>query len=60
MPREALPPVAESEEARQAQIQERAAWMARDLMQADVSAEMCNRNGELVSLIDANNAGPSN
>jgi len=60
MPREALPPPAEGEEARRVQIEERALWMARDLSAASIFAEMCNRNGELVSLIDANNAGPEN
>ena len=56
--REALPAPAETEEARRAQIQERAVWMQRDLDQAAISRQMCNRNGELVSLIEANNAGP--
>jgi len=34
--------------------------MQRDLDQAAISRAMCNRNGELVSLIEANNAGPEN
>lgn len=58
MPPEALPPVAEEAAARAAQINERAAWMRRDLAQADVVAEMCHKQGELLGLIDANNAGP--
>ena len=58
MPREALPPIAESDEARRAQILERSAWMQRDLSQSANAREMCNRLGEVVALVDQNNAGP--
>lgn len=58
IPREALPPVAEEPATRAAQVQERAFWMMRDIQQADVVRDMCNKNAELVSLIEANNAGP--
>lgn len=44
--------------AREAQILERSFWFRRDLAQMNINVEMCNRNGELVALIDANNAGP--
>jgi len=43
---------------RQVQIEERAIMVRRDLAQTQVGREMCNRTGELVSLIEANNAGP--
>jgi hypothetical protein len=56
--REALPPTAEAEEAQRAQIVERAFWFRRDLAQTSVNVEMCNRMAEIVSLVDANNAGP--
>jgi hypothetical protein len=58
MPREALPPIAESDEARQAQILERSVWMSRDLAQSANAREMCNRLSEVVSLVDENNRGP--
>jgi hypothetical protein len=57
---EDLPPVAESPEAREVQILERAFWVRRDIAQTAIGRQMCNRNGELVSLIEANNAGPEN
>jgi hypothetical protein len=53
----ALAPVLASY-ARSVQIQERAFGARRDLAQTQVGREMCNRNAELVSLVDANNAGP--
>lgn len=59
MPREALPPMAEDAEARRVQILERSAWMQRDLRQSANNRENCNRLGEVVALVDANNAGPS-
>lgn len=55
---DALPPVPEDASVRAAVIRERAAWMRRDLAQADVVKDACNKLGELVALIDANNAGP--
>jgi hypothetical protein len=57
---EDLPPVAESPEAREVQILERAFWVRRDIAQTAIGRQMCNINGELVSLIEANNAGPEN
>lgn len=51
-----LPPVAESDDARAAQIQERATWMSRDLAQAGVVATMCERLGEMNDLVSRNNA----
>ena len=60
MPPEALPPVSEDPAVRSTQLEERAAWMMRDIHQADIAREMCNRQGELIGLIDANNAGPEN
>lgn len=45
---------------RQNQIEEQAFTAQRDLSQASVNREMCNRQHELTGLIDANNAGPSN
>ena len=59
MPLEALPAVAEDPVVRAAVIQERAAWMRRDLAQVDVVKDMCAKLGEVVTLVDANNAGPS-
>lgn len=55
---EDLPAVAAEEPARSAQVQERAFWMRRDLDQTANNREMCNRTRELVTMIDANNAGP--
>ncbi|MGE0533125.1 MAG: hypothetical protein AB7P35_17590 [Hyphomonadaceae bacterium] len=57
MPREALPALAAEAGARRAQLDERAFWMGRDLQQALVNREMCAKLGELVSLVEANNAG---
>lgn len=54
-----MPPVAAEPAVRQAQVEERAFWMMRDIQQADVVRDMCNKTAELVSLIDANNAGPN-
>lgn len=51
-------PVAEAEEARRAQVAERAFWMRREWSQADLVRDMCNKLSETVALIDANNAGP--
>ncbi len=59
VPSEAMPPVAAEPAVRQAQVEERAFWMMRDIQQADVVRDMCNKTAELVSLIDANNAGPN-
>lgn len=50
-----LPPEAESDEARRAQIRERGFWMARDLDQTAHNAILCAKHDELVRLIDANN-----
>jgi len=58
MPFEALPAVDPEPHAREVQLRERAAWMGRDMSQADLVRDMCNKLGETVSLIDANNAGP--
>jgi len=44
--------------ARAVQFEERAAGDSRDLAQASVLREMCEKLGEVVSLVDANNAGP--
>ena len=60
VPSEAMPPVSAEAPVRQAQVEERAFWMMRDIQQADVVRDMCNKQAELVSLIEANNAGPSN
>lgn len=58
MPPEALPAVSEDPAVRAAQTEERRVWMRRDWAQADLVRDMCLKNGELVALIDANNAGP--
>jgi hypothetical protein len=50
--------VAEEPATRATQVEERAFWMMRDIRQADVVRDMCNKNAELVSLIEANNTGP--
>ncbi len=57
---ETLPPVAEDPQAREVQILERSFWLRRDIAQTAIGRRMCNINGELVSLIEANNAGPEN
>jgi len=44
--------------ARQVQIEEQAFTARRDVSQTSVNREMCNRQHELVGLIQANNAGP--
>lgn len=44
--------------ARQVQIEERAFSVRRDIAQTAIGRRMCNINGELVALVDANNAGP--
>jgi hypothetical protein len=49
---------AAGDHARTAQIQERAVTVRRDVGQTNVGREMCNRLGEVVALVDANNAGP--
>lgn len=54
---EALPAVAADAAARASQIEERAFWMGRDLRQSANTRENCNRLGELVALIERNNAG---
>lgn len=43
--------------ARAVQLRERAAGDSRDLAQVGVVSEMCAKNGELVALIERNNAG---
>lgn len=43
---------------RAVQLEERAFWMQRDLQQTANNRDACNRQGELVALIQANNAGP--
>lgn len=50
---------AAGDHARRVQIQERAVTVRRDVAQTNVGREMCNRLGEVVSLVDLNNAGPS-
>lgn len=46
--------------ARRAQYIERAAGDRRDLSQAAITREMCEKLGEALTLIDANNQGPQN
>lgn len=58
IPPEALPAVSEDAAVRAAQIQERAIWMRRDLLQANAVKDLCSKLGEIVSLVDANNEGP--
>lgn len=55
---ETLPPVAAAPAERAVQLEERAFWMQRDLQQTANNRDACNRQGELVALIQANNAGP--
>ena len=43
--------------ARSVQLRERAAGDSRDLAQVGVVSTMCAKNGELVALIERNNAG---
>lgn len=55
---ETLPPMREEAAERSAQLEERAFWMRRDLSQTANNRDNCNKQSELVSLIQANNAGP--
>ncbi len=57
IPFEAMPPVSADAAVRAVQIEERAFWMRRDISQADVVKDACEKAGELVALIEANNAG---
>jgi hypothetical protein len=54
---EALPQISEDAAIRGAQIAERAFWMRRDWAQADTVKDACNKLGEVVALVDQNNAG---
>lgn len=54
----ALVEQAAGDHARGVQIQERALTVRRDVAQTNIGRENCNRQGELVSLIDENNRGP--
>jgi len=45
--------------ARRTQFQERASGDQRDLAQAQISREMCEKHQELVAVVDRHNAGPS-
>lgn len=49
---------AAGDHARRIQFQERAAGDMRDIAQAAVIRENCEKLAEVVSLVDANNAGP--
>lgn len=60
LPSEALPALSDDPVVRAAQLQERGVWMRRDLEQTGIAREACNKQIELVALIQANNAGPSN
>lgn len=57
---EALPQLSEEPAVRAAQLAERGVFYVRDIAQADVLKDMCNKLAEVVSLVDANNAGPEN
>lgn len=46
--------------ARTIQFEERASGMQRDIAQADITNENCAKLDEVVSLVDANNAGSEN
>ena len=50
---------AAGEHARDAQIQEQAFAARRDLRQLSINRTMCDRLGEVVTLVQTNNAGPS-
>lgn len=55
---EDLPALPADPALRASQIEERRFWMRRDWAQADVVKDACAKLGEVVSLVDANNAGP--
>ena len=57
VPSEALPAMSVDAAIRAAQIAERAFWMRRDWAQANAVKDACNKLGEVVAIVDQNNAG---
>lgn len=57
VPAESLPPTASDPDARATQLIERSFWLGRDLRQTANNRDICQKQSELVALIERNNAG---